>query len=340
MEFEILKMEQVGGVNRIFVEEVLPATSIVWEERYNDIGKMQAVFPRTDITVSKIQTGKFALVEGTLRLMYIYGTKVTDTEVWAYGYEAKALLQKQAMMNAGTNDGEVNVSAAVVAALTLYNGLSWCNAPQLYDWSNLGTKNLDGLEYYSVYEYVKKCVALSDSGWEAEYQYDGTVTLKALHGVDRTNSLVLSTGLGNISGLIYTEDDQSYMSRVYAVGDDDGTNVFVYDEESNPANEIYSAYLDCRLEFPRPEGMTSADYEDALRTRAHMSLIARHAQRKLNIKNVDPDTLGVNLGLGDVLSVQLPELNLTATMRVVCIRRTMENGLASITMELSTVTLS
>lgn len=333
----MLKAAQESGVNRIRLETVVPCKSVVWEERYLDAGKMQAVFAKTDTVMDAVRVGKFALIDGTLRLMYIYGIKLTETELWAYGYEAKALLQKCAMMNNGTNDGKADIATKLADAMTLYGQLSYITT-WIFPTGTLGTANLDGLEYNSVYDYIRKCLSLNGHGWNAAYmQSSGTVMLTADTGIDQSDYYLFASELGNVSGLSYALDNQSYYSRVYAVGEDNGSTVYVYEEENNPEHEVYSVYLDCRLDFPRPDDMTRADYEDALHTRARMSLIARHEKETLTVKNIDASGYGSLYFLGDIITIAVPEYDVKQKMRIVCVRRTIEGDLEQISMELSAV---
>ena len=333
----MLKAAQESGVNRIRLETIVPCKSVVWEERYLDAGKMQAVFAKTDAIMDAVRVGKFALIDGTLRLMYIYGIKLTETELWAYGYEAKALLQKNAMMNNGTNDGEVDIATKLADAMTLYGQLSYITT-WIFPTGTLGTANLDGLEYNSVYDYIRKCLSLNGHGWNAAYmQSSGTAMLTADTGIDQSDYYLFASELGNVSGLSYVLDNQSYYSRVYAVGEDNGSTVYVYEDENNPEHEVYSVYLDCRDDFPRPDDMTRADYEDALRTRARMSLIARHAKETLTVKNIDTSGYGSLYFLGDIVTVAVPDYDVKQKMRIVCARRTIEGGVEQLALELTKV---
>ena len=333
----MLKAALESGVNRIRLETIVPCKSVVWEERYLDAGKMQAVFAKTDAVMDAVRVGKFALIDGTLRLMYIYGIKLTETELWAYGYEAEALLQKNAMMNNGTNDGEVDIATKLADAMTLYGQLSYITT-WIFPTGTLGTANLDGLEYNSVYDYIRKCLSLNGHGWHSAYtQSSGTVMLTADTGIDQSDYYLFASELGNVSGLSYALDNQSYYSRVYAVGEDNDSTVYVYEEEDNPEHEVYSVYLDCRDNFPRPDDMTRADYEDALRTRARMSLIARHAKETLTVKNIDTSGYGSLYFLGDIVTVAVPDYDVKQKMRIVCARRTIEGGVEQIALELTKV---
>lgn len=322
-------------MNRIRLEAVLPTKSVVWEERYNGVGKMQAVFTKNADSLEYIRVGKFAVMDNNLRIMYIYGIKMTDTEIWAYGYEAHALLQKKAMMNFGTNDGEVDIGQAITNAINTYGGYSFIST--LIS-AGLGTANLDGIEYNNVYEYVSKCLSLGNNGWSAFYnQSTGTIMLTSTTGIDQSDYYLFASELGNVNGVSYAYDDQNYISRVYAVGDNNGQNVFVYEEDTNPMNEVTSAYLDCRMDFPKPDDMSLSDYEDALHTRARMSLIARHAKETLTVKNIDTSMYNSYYFLGDIVTVAVPEYDVKKKMRIVCARHTFEGGIETLAMELALV---
>ena len=332
-------MEYSDNVNRLVFVDRVPFKSVVWEERYNDIGKMQAVFPITADAVSIVKVGRFAVITPTSefspRAMYIHSVRITATEVWAYGSEAKCLWQKAGMMNLGDNNGEVTVKTRLESVISTNGNFSFLG---LVTFPNLGTGNYDSLEYNNVYEYITKILDSKNAGWGAGLQVqNGTISINARVGVDKSGTVRFGTFLGNAVTAEYTVDNQSYMNRVYAVGQADDDIVVVQVDQTNSDHEIYSAYLDKRLDFPKPEEMTLEDYQDALQTRAYMSVIARHVRETLKISDINAEEYGSEYTLGDIVGVVIDDLNLTAKRRVVAVKRVLEGNNDKLSIELGAV---
>lgn len=337
MEFNIFKLVKQGKSNRIQFEDKLPFKSVVWEEKFNDIGKVQAVFPKNADTIELVKVGKFcSLTPGQgANIAYIHSVKITDDEIWAYASEAKALWQKKAWMNANNNYGDVDLQEWIGDVLnksTRYTFVGDVLVPKL------GTANLDALEYYSEYEYIEKVLSLVSAGWYVKLDENlGTLSVYIIKGEDRTATVRFATIFGNAVNYEYTVDDQSYMNRVYVVGLDGENIIYEYVNRDDASGELYSAYLDLRLDYPRPEDMTLEDYREAMRSRGRMSLIARHKREALRVSDVDANEFGVEYKLGDIVEVFIHELGITANMRVTGSRRTIEGNVDATKFELTAV---
>lgn len=339
MEFNLFEFQQQNGVNRIVFQDRIPFKSVVWEEKFNDVGKLQAVFPKTDDAVSKLKVGKLCtLAQGVYNssnIMYIHSIKITDKEVWVYGAEAKVLWQKKAMMNIADGYGDTSVEARLEDAITTYGSYSFLQDAYFLD---LGTANLDTLEYHNVYEFVTKVLGKYSAGWRVSFdEQNGVLNIFAREGVDKSDTVRFATILGNAAKTEYTANNQNYINRVYCVGQSGDDVVIEVFDKTNNDNEIYSAYLDVRSEFPRPDDMTLADYKAALATRAEMSAIARYTQEKIKISDVDASEYGTEYTLGDVVGVVLDDLHTTVNRRVTGITRVLEGNLDRLSIELSAV---
>lgn len=335
MEFNKYRLNYASGEGRFELADLLPFKSVVWEESYNGIGKMQAVFPKTLDIVRSVTVGSFASIQGVRTLMYVHSVKLTDTELWAYGYEAKALLQKQGMMPFEEMQGEQRVDDAIRTAWELSNSLSYCDDTPILP--RMSARNLDALEYYNLYEFIRQCCELEKAGFVLRFAEDlGTLNLSARVGQDVSDTVRFATAFGNASGVSYTIDDQSEIYEVIAVGDDNGTIVYAHATGSTPPMERTRAFLDCRQDFPKPDDMTSADYLAALETRAHMSQIARSPRQKVEVKNIAVTDFGVSFLLGDIVGIEIPEYNISAKARITTMRRTIEGNLDKLTLDLST----
>ena len=327
MECSILKTADNG---KIVPVELLPYKSIVWEEGWQTSGTAQVVFVRNDYVMDAVKVGRWIGLDFTRVLMYIHSVKVTDTEVWAYGYEAKELFAKCAMTQQPAA-GATDIDQAVETAIRTYCPYTWFGQTLIGSW---GTGNIDSLEYVSLAEYISGCAQLAHKGWKLERNSTtGLLDFGDYIGKDKSTAVQFATTLGNTRDIKYTKSDKNYCNKVYAIGEN---GIIESAAESPLVGEVYSALLDLRESFPQ-DTMTESEYRAALHDRAHMSLIARHATEKIEIGDIDTDEFGITYGLGDIISIDVPDLYLTATKRVTLARYTIEGGNIEIKLTLSEV---
>lgn len=297
--------------------DLLPFTSVVWEDTFDDIGKLQVVFPKSPDAFNRIKVGAFGGIPQSSSLMYIHSIEYTDSEIWAYGYEAKALLQKMASYPSPIPRGTQSIQTAINNALDYDQKYRYFAKTLTCDF-DLGAANLDAMEYYTLYDFLQKTLRLSDAGLMTRYNSRHTLDIVAVQSQDVSASVKFSPVLGNMSDYQYTIDNQSDIYSVKALGlSADGALIeAMYYGTLPDDNERTSAILDLRSEYPQPEDVSSGDYFESLMTRARMSQIARHINYKLTVKNVDTEQFGTAYKLGDYVGIALPELSVTAKMRV------------------------
>ncbi len=337
MEFNVFKIVNNGIRNELEFENRLPFESVVWQEKFVDAGTVQAVFAKTDEALNLLKVGKFCTLTPArgANLAYIHSIKVSDDKITVYGSEAKALWKRKGKINLAP-EGTVDLKTKIEAALT---GAMFTFADADVIVPALGTANLDALEYESVYEYVCGVLASASAGWAAELsEQSGLVRITVRKGVDKSDSVQFASIFGNAADYTYTADNSGYANAVTAVGLDGAAIVTetVY-RANDGTGETYSAYLDLRTEFPREQDVALADYKAALRERAQMSLIARHAREKLEIGDVEAEGFGTDYVLGDIVAVYIHDLGLNVNCRVASSTRVLEDGLDTTTISLEQV---
>lgn len=318
MEFRVFRHNPVDRYSAtIELVDLLPFKSLVWEDTFDGIGKLQVVFPKSPDALNRIKVGAFGGIPHSSSLMYIHSIKYTDSEIWAYGYEAKALLQKMGAYPSPIPRGTQSIQTAVNNVLDFAQKYRYFAKVLTCDF-DLGTANLDAMEYLTLYDFLQKTLRLSDAGLVTRYNAQHKFDIVALQSRDLSASVKFSPVLGNMTGYQYTVDNQSDIYSVKALGlTTEGTSLdAVYSGALPDDGERTLAILDLRTEYPQPEDMSSADYTEALMTRARMSQIARHVNYKLTVKSIDTEQYGTAYRLGDYVGVALPELSVTAKMRV------------------------
>lgn len=301
--------------------------SFAWEECYDKVGSSQVVFARTADVVDKIKVGRFLFFAETTTLHYIHTVEINTSEVWAYGYEAKALLQKKIRPVAATNAGDVTLSTQLRQAVSDYGNYSWLDRAAIT--GSMGTGNLDGLSYNSVYDYVASICDLADYGFRV-YLEKSTMkgVLLAYPRNDVSATIRLSTNLGNINEYTYTKTNKGFATKVYAVGSDDTVVSVERSQTSSP--EVYEAILDLRDTFPKPDNMSASGYISAMTSRARMSLGQRKNRQDISIPAIDKAELGGDaFRLGQIVTVAIPEIGVNTTKSCDTITYTAEDGVLS-----------
>lgn len=318
----------IFSVNNGFLDvaAVLPSSSIVYELKYRETGSFQAVFPRTAITESAIKIGRFAniMVSPQSTLMYIHTVKFTDTEIWAYGYEAKELLNKCAMLGTGEEPPAGEASSATMlddAIEALYN----------YSWAGTTAEisgisgNIDpaGIEYYSLLDFILTICEENKAGLMI-YRASRKGVVKIYAGTDVSASVVFSKSFGTLREYDTSDSDIDYVNKVIAIGTD---NVLVTDTEPNISGETYSLTIDLREEFPRDEEeMTVTQYTNAVRERAYFQRISQARTHAINVGDIDTRDYGNTYTLGDIVGVYDDSTQNVIKYRVSAVKFTLEKN--------------
>lgn len=319
--------------NELRVLDVLPHKSIVWEEKWQDSGSFQAVFTRTPYVLDAVKAGNFVYLSGRQTAMYIHTVKITATEVWAYGYEAKQLLDKQALLPIENYNTAVNVKILINTIILFYILFPWFDAENSKPLiEEVGTTNIDAMEYLSVFQFLHEVGTAKRAGYNLVFNSSATKLLLTFHrGADRTENngagnspVILSEYIGNIKGSAFTQSNKNFINRVIALGTNGITEAAGQPEQ----DEItYSAVLDLRDSFQwDSEEMTEAEYRAALYTRANMSLIARYSTEQIDAGQVDISGFESDYYLGDIVSIKLPDIGVSDEQRVVAAKWTIEGN--------------
>lgn len=298
---------------------LMPFKSVVWEEQYSTCGTMQAVFFRDEDTLDIIKVGRLATFTPSQILMYIHSVKITDTEVWAYGYEAKALFEKKVFFNT-ISATSTDIVQYLTAQIDSYR-LNWMDSLIA---ASMGSENLTAIESNNWLAFIKSCCALNNHGFYLSLNpstQTGRLTIKK----PVSNVAILASQLGNVRDIAYTLTDKPYYNTVAIFGlTTDGViaPAIVRDSGLTINDEIYSTLLDLRQDYPQPEGMSYDDYDAAIQTRGRISLGLRKAKETVDVGAIEQDC-----DWGDLVTVVIPELNVSAAKRIVSTTYKCEGGI-------------
>lgn len=320
MECSILKpvngrLEQVG---------ILPHKSIVWEECWQKAGSFQAVFAVTPQILNAVKVGNFVAISIRNTAMYIHSVQIKGNEIWAYGYEAKQLLDKVALLPM-TYGHSVALAETIESVIEDNVPYSWFDA-FASSTESIGTADIDGMEYLSVLGFIQECAVLKSAGFKLVLNSAFTkLSFVLKRGVDRSETAIFSKLFGNIGDAYWTQSDKSYITKVIALGSNGITETA--EEQIDQDAEEYSAVLDLRESFPwDEEELTEQEYRNAIAVRANMSLIARHATESVEVNSIDTADFEVKYEIGDIVSVSLPQIGKVSSQRIIAAKWTIEGN--------------
>lgn len=329
MECSVLTVE--NGTFKVV--DLLPYKSIVWVTEYLEHGGLQAVFARSDYVLNAVKAGRYAVLDDDTTIMYIHTVKITPSEVWAYGYEAKYLFDRCAVAGRTfATFGDTEIGQAISDQITSYCEYSWLGTITVPE---LGNGNLDSLDYVSLWDFVACSCEIKNAGFKVVYNSTtkkGDVVV--YQGQNHSTTAIFSVGLGNFNGATVTDSDADYINTVYVIGEN---NVVVVAQRTGFTGEIYSDVLDLRDEYPKPDEMTDAEYEAALEERGNMMLTERIKTRKIELQELDSYNYGITYSMGDIVTIYDPIAGGTVQRRVVAVQRVIEGNVDKIKITLDEV---
>lgn len=327
---------------------VVSFESLVWEERYLETGEMQLVVPITPANVELFQLGRAVGIGKSSTLMYIHTIQYKNDKMWIYGYEAKQLLAKIAIVllqQAATDDGQVTPATRIVY---VWQGMSnWAEMTAAPQWLNPVTLSLFPVDSAWRYQAVDGAISKSDIvdfldlfarycvetgyGLKLNLLSTGKLGISLYNGIDRSSQVVFSPVLGNMDNAEYTISDEPYYNAVIALSTTTAGSLYQATDADVPAGEMERAYLlDERESFPytddMADGISLLEWTRQLRTKAHMSRIARHRTAKIKYGAVSATGFGTEYFLGDIVQVVIPAYNVSVQQRIEAVKYTAEYG--------------
>lgn len=331
MECSVLRYN--SDTDRIETVAHVPYISVVQELCYNDVGKLQAVFPPMEqyMDDSIIAAGRFLTLGANRNLMYIHTIKRTHDGVWAYGYEAKGLFGKmhgETIFGYPIGNADIGETAARIIR-------GYCNGsfpigqtnPVRLVWLNTATHsgtsvmgNVASYDRTTLLSFVEECcitankgyrMVLDDASRKANVEiYNGTTT-----------SYVFSDFVGNLNNSEYKITDAERYGKVYVRGEGDivveSTGTGLID------GIITSKMVDLSSSFKRVDSMTVAQYRTALTARANDEL-ANSGIKTAFTADINID--GVDVNLGDYVTLRDNKLNATKVAMINKIQYTCEGN--------------
>lgn len=309
-------------------------TSVVWSERYFEMGTFTLHFPR--VHLSEIMDAVYvstSAADGEIkcgRIDYIITGEEEDCEVG--GRMLESLLSDRVIYGSGVRRGNV----AGVAAGVVQDNIRGCGVTfgvhdsvsgyvsLAYEWDCLSEWLYSALRPYGASFTVKLDPDLGKPVFRVVSGKNRTVEASILTGIEPA---IFSSYFGNINSFDI-DADSGYMKNVIYVEGRDGTVVSVDQSGGGKRCEMYYSAGDIG---PSPFE-TTEEYDEALRVRGR-TVLAKYKKGFALRAECDSTALpryGVDYALGDICDVSDEETGLSFEMRLTGVDTVWENGVMTV----------
>lgn len=280
------------------------------------------VAPKTEHTLPLLSEGNFVGIPDSDTLMYIQSIEDKDGELWAYGCEAKCLLDSRVYA------GVIRCRGSVEEALR--NALE---STALYDF--IGLAPLRGLPastisqrtYPTLFELSRAWCEGVGYGFRLLHDKSSHRLLYDVYEGAERRGIKFSEQYGNLSGLTRLVSETGFRNVAYVGGGGEGTDrVFVVTGDTGAEGMARrEMFVDAR-DLQQEDGQTLAEYEELLRARGNEKL-AEH-NRVLEISfDISGHDFGKSFFLGDLITCILSEYGIRLIVRVAEFTNTYENNI-------------
>lgn len=310
--------------------------SMVYEERYNDVGTAQLVVNKSEFAARLLCPGRFLGVPGGASLAVIVSVEDREQngarELWIYANEAKALLNERVCT--GRLNGENQAVETV-----LRDAFASSRPPEIMalgDAAGLSATTNTDYTYPQLGELCKTLCAEVDYGWRLRFDRAAKKLRFELYEGKTATRIKFSERYGNLSGLYRAVSESGYKTVAYVGG-----------EEKEGAERVYATAGDGTLtglarrelfvdasDIKREE-LSLEDYTALLIARGNEELAKSIRTDSIEFE-VSPEGFGTDYTLGDRITCVLPEYGLILTVRVVGATWTWEDNRYTLALALGT----
>lgn len=310
-------------------------TSIVWSERFNEVGTFTLHFPR--FLIGRVNTASYVRCSpadngGRIlcgRIEYL--TTADDGDCEMGGHMLEVLLQDRIMYGKGTYTGTVSGAALSAVNENLRNN-ALTTITISSDSAEIAESVTAGYEWDSLSDWLYSLLTPYGASYRIELDADTMKPVfRIITGTDLTSDAnvdaqpaVFSSSFGNIV-LIGLERQSAGMKNVAYVEGADGTVVTLDKSGGGHVREIYKKASDISPD----DFSSSAAYTAALSVRAS-EVLAKLGEAVYVSAECDADALpryGIDYHLGDICDIVDDELCLSFGMRLTAVDTVCEGGM-------------
>lgn len=212
--------------------------SLIWAERYREVGDCELYIPASKDALELMQIGRYLFRSDVKHVCIIKKiTVTTDAEEGNFliveGQDPKCLLDQRIVWNTTTINGNV---AVALRNMVRTAGADRATADRMFKKTNgvrllytngateLTETSHEQISYKNLGEVIREKCAQYDWGYRLNYstEYDGCLSFWLYKGEDKTGSVIFSRYLDNLNSTKYTTDDTLLGNVALIAGEGEG----------------------------------------------------------------------------------------------------------------------
>lgn len=213
--------------------------SLIWAERYREVGDCELYIPASSEALELIKIGRYLFRSDVKHVCIIKKiTVTTDAEQGNFliveGQDPKCLLDQRIIWNTTTINGNV---AVALRNMVRTAGADRATADRMFKKTNgnrllytngateLTETSHEQISYKNLGEVVREKCAQYDWGYRLNFasEYDGCLSFWLYKGEDKTGSVIFSRYLDNLNSTKYTTDDTLLGNVALVAGEGEGS---------------------------------------------------------------------------------------------------------------------
>lgn len=296
-------------------------TSLIWGESYTGSGSLQMVLPKTKEAGKIISCGNFIGIPSSDTLMYIQSVEDKDGDIWAYGCEAKCLLDSRVYAGSVKCNGSIETALRnAVSASRPYSILGLATA------RGLTAITVSQRTYPTLYELSRIWCEAGGLGFRLVHDKTAQKLLYDVYEGQTKSGIKFAEQYGNLSNLTQLISEKSYKNVAYVGGGGEGTDrVFVTAGDTESTDfERREIFVDAR-DLQQEEGQTLDEYKQLLVARGNEKLNEQLKSREISF-DISSKDFGKSFCLGDIITCVLPDYDIVLSVRISEFTKTYESN--------------
>lgn len=303
-------------VCKIYNESLVPVgavssyISLVWSEQFCDIGSAQLVCTKNNKILELLKLGYFIGIDDSETLMRIHSIPDRKDQIWVYATEAKSELSNHILR--GSYEFNGNIDKVIFDKLRGESLPKWLE----FDENQL-PYFVNSVQTFRDYNSITQTFC-KENNCGYTFIFKNQKLYFSIYDGKHNESIILSDKLGNIANVERTTTDQNAKNFAIVKVNDD----YWIEVDRTEGNERRELIVDAS-DLGQEDGSITA-YHERLTTRGVEALekTKKSDEYKFDVKE---NIFDRGLKLGDIVSANFSEYNITKKVRIEGFSITFEN---------------
>ena len=302
------------------VAEIGTFVSLIWDEKYNDIGKFQLEMQQTSQAANIIKPKRFVGSTGKKTLMYITAVESANKKIIATGFPAVRLLKDRVSVKEIKNE---NVETALRGLVSEMNPFPFVSLGEI---SGISAVFSNQISDKSLLEYCTEMCQQTNCGFIMRHDKQNKKLLFEVYKPEENKALRFSPDYGNLSDESYSVSIGNFKNVAVVAGQgisESRVTVVVGDTETTGLNRN-ELYCDARF-LQQTTDESDADYKKRLENYGFEKLAEQINIEKISF-SINPEDFGKKYNLGDVITCMLPTIGVKLKTRITGFSETIQRN--------------